>query len=1058
MRQLRSRVVKTILVSLFSLFIESKMEAQFVHEEFKNEFYQVNTFKGLSSDFVHAIAQDKNNFIWIGTEYGLNRYDGNQVEIFYHQPGNEQSIIDNFVSALMVDSKNRLWIGTEKKGISILDLNTYKFKHFTARELCNTADSQFEYITCFYEDKNHDIWIGTWGAGLIHYNSKKDKFEQYSKANAFETKIDFKSKKVKSVVEDKQGNLWIGTWAEGQENIGLYYINTTKQKCTSVSDYFSLQLTDKQKSIFKFIHQLTLDKFENLWVAGFLGTGFINLNTKNIAYFTEEVNETGNSINSKSVRCLTEWNGRAMLIGTIGGGINYYDYSSSQFQYIKSTNLLGNALANNTIRYFFIDNKNTLFLSALGGGVNIKMSDRKEMNFFSASQIQLDKEYLNTGISALLKLNKSNVVLGTKYGAKKYNVSSKKYSNLIVSGENEKNLGALEFYPNPFGPEIWITTHKDLYIYDTLHQSCKRLNIPNTSLGEITDLLWWNKDTVIYVQEFAGVSYLLLKSMRIEKLALRSKQIGYYNCVAKFNQHELLIGYAGGIAKVNIRNGAAENLLYNYFPDNKNNPLKTNKILRDKNGDFWFTCFSGLGKLIINQRKYELFSKQKLGRTVEFKQLVEDSKGNIWMNSDHAIFHFDKKTKKTIEVYDRSFANHYDLNGQLLYNDEEDRLYLGSSDGMLVVNARTFYNEVGVNNITITKLLVSNQPKSHNVYHFSDTILRLKYNQNTIHISIGHFNYNQERCFQLEYKLEGMDTVFKTIPMDQQLHFANLSEGKYVLIVKYSQYAVEHPTTLRLLIVISKPYWKEWWFVALMLILLIAITVFFVRIRTRKLLADKVLLESKVQERTEDLQKEKELTESLLLNILPKNIADELKTKGKTEAKLHENVSILFTDFVNFTGIASRLSPTELVNEIDAYFQEFDSIIEKFGLEKIKTIGDAYLAVCGLPVANDLHAVRAIEAAKGILEFVRKKNSLFEVRIGIHTGAVVAGIVGYKKYAYDVWGDTVNIASRMESNSEPMKINVSKDTYNLCKDNFDFTFRGKLEVKNKGEMEMYFVN
>ncbi|MFZ4544452.1 MAG: adenylate/guanylate cyclase domain-containing protein [Saprospiraceae bacterium] len=203
--------------------------------------------------------------------------------------------------------------------------------------------------------------------------------------------------------------------------------------------------------------------------------------------------------------------------------------------------------------------------------------------------------------------------------------------------------------------------------------------------------------------------------------------------------------------------------------------------------------------------------------------------------------------------------------------------------------------------------------------------------------------------------------------------------------------------------------------------------------------------------------KEKKKSEDLLLNILPAEIAEDLKQKGFSDAKLYNHVSVLFTDFVNFTGISEQLTPKELVQEIHRNFTAFDTIMEKHGVEKIKTIGDAYLAVCGLPHEVPDHAHRITKAALEIQQFISNSNGKFQIRIGIHSGPVVAGIVGVKKFAYDIWGDTVNTANRMESNSEAGKVNISGSTFELLKREFNCVHRGKIEVKGKGEVDMYFV-
>ncbi|MBI2731592.1 MAG: tetratricopeptide repeat protein [Sphingobacteriales bacterium] len=213
------------------------------------------------------------------------------------------------------------------------------------------------------------------------------------------------------------------------------------------------------------------------------------------------------------------------------------------------------------------------------------------------------------------------------------------------------------------------------------------------------------------------------------------------------------------------------------------------------------------------------------------------------------------------------------------------------------------------------------------------------------------------------------------------------------------------------------------------------------------------------------IESERKRSDNLLLNILPEETAHELKQSGKVLAKRFESVTVLFTDFKGFTQYAENLSPEELVESVDYYFSRFDEIMEKHDLEKIKTVGDSYMCAAGLHFHAEGHAVKMVEAALEILQFVKEsvnikadKETRFEIRIGINTGPVVAGVVGTKKFAYDIWGDAVNVASRMESNSVPNRINISQNTYELVKDKFDCEYRGALEVKNRGSMKMYFVN
>ncbi|MBI1307204.1 MAG: response regulator [Bacteroidetes bacterium] len=224
-------------------------------------------------------------------------------------------------------------------------------------------------------------------------------------------------------------------------------------------------------------------------------------------------------------------------------------------------------------------------------------------------------------------------------------------------------------------------------------------------------------------------------------------------------------------------------------------------------------------------------------------------------------------------------------------------------------------------------------------------------------------------------------------------------------------------------------------------------------------------LEQRVEERTHELEAEQQKSEAMLLNILPEEIANELKETGEAKPKNYKMATLLFTDFSGFTALAGKITPGEVVKTLNECFTAFDEIVERNNLEKIKTIGDAYMAAAGIPVANETNAIDAVKAALEIHEWVNVWNTkrrsegkeLWELRIGIHTGELVAGVIGKKKFAYDVWGDAVNIAARMESAGEVGKVNISHDTYLKVKDLYDCETRGFIPVKGKGEIEMFFV-
>lgn len=233
-----------------------------------------------------------------------------------------------------------------------------------------------------------------------------------------------------------------------------------------------------------------------------------------------------------------------------------------------------------------------------------------------------------------------------------------------------------------------------------------------------------------------------------------------------------------------------------------------------------------------------------------------------------------------------------------------------------------------------------------------------------------------------------------------------------------------------------------------------------------RLIANKQRANQELAKKNVQLDVARKRSDELLLNILPSELVDELKVKGITRTRHHDEVTIMFTDFRDFTKISEQLSPADLVQEIDYCFRHFDHIIGKYpSIEKIKTIGDAYLCAGGLPEAHPNHAREVVAAALEIRDFIseleeqrtREGKLSFQIRIGIHTGPVVAGVVGATKFAYDIWGDTVNTAARLESASEPGQVNISEATYDRVQDQFLCQHRGDIATKNKADMSMYFV-
>ena len=372
----------------------------------------------------------------------------------------------------------------------------------------------------------------------------------------------------------------------------------------------------------------------------------------------------------------------------------------------------------------------------------------------------------------------------------------------------------------------------------------------------------------------------------------------------------------------------------------------------------------------------------------------------------------------------------------------------------------------------------------------------LSYRQRSFTIQFIPSDISNPELTNYKYILEGSDEGEVLLRNSNEIHFPSLSSGEYRLKV-YARVGEgewnQSPSILR--ITIAAPFWWTWWFWLIIGLFVFGLVRLFIhqkiQLERRKL----VRLEMKIAERTREiraknaqieaqnlvieeeknkvieqqklLQKEKDKSERLILKIMPKNTIEDLKNHGTTSARAYKTVSVLFTDFVGFTKKAEGMKPTELVSKLDVYFTKFDEIIVKNNLEKIKTIGDAYMCAGGVPVRNNTNPIDTCLAALQIQDYITTLNDecakngtpedAWELRLGINTGEVTAGVIGNQRLAYDIWGSTVNRAQRMEMLGQPGKVTITGETFKLIEPYFECTFRGKAQSKSKREILMYTV-
>jgi class 3 adenylate cyclase/ligand-binding sensor domain-containing protein len=519
------------------------------------------------------------------------------------------------------------------------------------------------------------------------------------------------------------------------------------------------------------------------------------------------------------------------------------------------------------------------------------------------------------------------------------------------------------------------------------------------------------------------------------------------------------------LSKNNLWIGS-ENVAYNILFDNSGHPVNikpypiksnfTERILvRNVFGIPYFFLSTGL--YCYNAEKDSIvFNKKTIkGFTGQSKYIFSQDK-ITWIFNEYkwVSLHETSKYASLPEEFLELFGDVSNI-----YVDSKNNIWLIDNNNSIfkIINTRRDYEEIFD---VYLKFINGKQGEL-----LSLTNLVMDYDNNSLKFNISAPYFVRSNAISFQYYVEGLTSEWSDWRKDISIDFPYIPNGKYTLQIKAKNILGKETTIKTFNFEITPPYWKRWWFYFICITGLLSLIWIFIKYRERQMKRKQKLLEDKVEMRTQQLVKEQEKTEELLLNILPKETAEELKKFGKAKARHYDFASVMFTDFKGFTQLAEKLTSTDLVKEIDYCFAHFDDIIDKYHIEKIKTIGDAYMCAAGIPKENSNNPISLTLAGLNIIQFMnthkqeREENNLpfFELRIGIHTGPLVAGVVGKKKFAYDIWGDTVNTAARMESSGEPGMLNVSESTYKVIEPYFECEFRGKIEAKNKGKIAMYFV-
>ena len=1050
---------------VYSIFIGLLLSKSVFGQISNLKFQRLTIKEGLSQSTANTILQDNFGLIWLGTQEGLNMFDGYDITHFKHQIKKSGTLSSSYILKLYESSDNTLWVATKNGGLNYKNPISNLF-YRTKQELLNSNIV----FTDIIEDDDGFLWLSTERTGLFRYNHKSDSLINFNTENGLNSnnvsKLSFFNHK-----------LIIG-YAEG----GVSLIEFSKDRLTTSS----------------ILNDLTVNDFYNY------NDSLLYLATNNGVkiYDNNRISSVGEKLEKISISSIICENPNILWAGTIGEGL----YSIHQLNgkeivtNYKNNPLDFSSISSNVIYDLIQDFSGSIWVTTQEG---VSYFDPLKQNFnLITNSFGNEKSLMDKNIWTIYEENSSIVWVGNRKGISIIDIESATTYNFPFYSENKilTNNDVWDIHVDESN-NCWVGTNSGIYqfivdnnyskgIYKSFHSEIKNLNQPvyDINVNENNEL-WAATKSGVYVFDLKSNNYFNFTENLDSTFVFPDAPCRR----VVFAQENTWLGFDGGglcrLKKKNTEFSRNSYQIKQYLPkSNFVNSISSSSVLsicEDKYKNLWLgTLGGGFNKFNPKEEKFEFYTESDGLSNNTTYGLVVDNDDQIWVSTILGISKFNINTKQFRNFSEGNGLQSNEFNNNAFYQSSSGRIYFGGINGFNYFNPK----DIKINQIPPKPLI--NEIKWLNEYKFEnylgddlpynvDTIL-LTFSQNDLSFGFKGLHYSDPQSNQYKIHLQGyyQDTLY--LKHANSINYSNLSDGEYVFKVWVSNVDGIWSSPRQIVIIVSPPFWSTWKFYvglglsALFLIWLVYILrvkaikrqqrrlAFLVERRTKTITKQK----NQIEQQNKKIEKEKEKADQLLLNILPSETADELKNKGVARTRQYRKVTVMFTDIKDFSKVAETMDPAMLVKSLDNLFREFDKIIEKYQIEKIKTMGDAYMAVGGLPLRDKENPINCVLAALEIQqlmakmkeESIKKGEGFWEVRIGIHTGDVIAGVIGSKRIAYDIWGSTVNIAQRMETSGETWKVNISESTFEHISPYFKCTNRGKMPTKNTGEVAMYYVD
>lgn len=1059
-----------LLLCMLSLLLAGSVAAQNISMRFDHLTIQ----DGLSQSTVNDILQDSKGFLWFATDDGLNRYDGYEFTVYKNIPGDSTSISDNSINKLIEDRNGNIWVATKDGGLNRFNRKTEHFIRYQAdpsdpsslsdnfvtslfedrsgviligtqkgldiyqpehdsfihyqSEPGNGNSLQGNWITSIYEDHNGILWLGTQNSGLNRFDRETGNFSHYQ--NSPGDRKSLSDNWVVTIYEDRENKLWIGT-----QGGGLNRFNREE----NTFERFTSDPAGSSGLNHNWILTMYEDSYGDLWVGTVDGLSL--LDRQQDKFIDVASIKDAPDLENKSISALLGDRSGVFWVGTKDNALYKFVRSTASFKIYDSNAGNSISLSDENVWAVHEDQEGALWIGTNGGGVNrlnAERSSREVLKYDPNDPNSLSDNYVNT----IYEDNEGTIWIGTLNGLNEYNPETKNFKHYRAEPGNPNSIAGniiTTISQDELG-KIWIgTLNNGLSQYDKATGEIKNYQSRSGDVESLSHNKIWS-----FYEDRQGVFWVGTHGYGLNKYDRK-------NDVFKRYVHQP---------------GDTTSISNNFI----------NFIYQDASQRYWIGTLNGLNKFNPETENFTNYTVEDGLPNNVIYGIIEDARGNLWLSTNKGISDFNPENG-VFRNYDEGDGLPSDeFRFGAYHRSRNGTMYFGSIGGLVAFEPDSIRDNPHIPPVVFTSLEVSNQaiPIDENSLlneAISETdSLKFSYKDNVFSFEFAALHYAAPDQNQYAYKLENFDEEWQYIGNRRFISFTSLPAGNYTLRIKAANKdGIWNDEGASIAITVPPPPWLSWWaFMSYGFLSLLAVGGFIhyriekERKKKEQLEVQNQKLEGLVTERTSELEHEKEKSDRLLYNILPKEVAEELKEYGTTKPKRFKHATILFTDFKGFTEAASNMPADRLVTELNEIFQKFDEIIDKYGLEKIKTIGDAYMAAGGIPMEDANHALQCVKAAREMLLYIDKRNEksshCWEMRVGLHSGDVIAGVVGQRKFTYDLWGETVIVASRMESAGVEGKVNISSTTHDLVKEFYDCEYRGKIIAEGKGKVDMYFVN